>query len=234
MNPDYAAFSRDLRNGLKLDANPIAISFTKEPPPSIPRVAEQAPAGCSYWKMAANGEVFYTAPEDHFGCPVGAFTHNVELPAEKARELESTVGLMVQLKYLRMEEVPNIPHRSESFHYAVYSPLDKSPLAPDVVLLHGTPKQMMLIAEAAQAIGAGGPLASMGRPACCAIPHAMNASTATASFGCIGNRVYTGLDDNQFYFSIPGTQIGELTAKLTELINANEELRKFHSARCNC
>jgi uncharacterized protein (DUF169 family) len=234
MNLDYPSLARGLRTSLNLDSTPVAITFSLEPPASVSRVAAAAPAGCSYWKMAENGEVFYTAPEDHFGCPVGAFTHNVDLPAEKAQELQSTVGLMVQLKYLRMEEVPGIPHRTEKFHYAVYSPLEKAPVAPDVILVHGTPKQMMMVAEAAQAIGAGGPLAAMGRPACCAIPHAMNSASSSASFGCIGNRVYTGLEDTHFYFSIPGAQIAELCAKLDDLTNANEELRKFHSARCNC
>lgn len=234
MNPNYASLAFELRDALKLDHSPVAISFSQEPPASVPRVNAAAPAGCSYWKMAEEGDVFFTAPEDHFGCPVGAFTHNVDLPAEKAQELQSTVGLMVQLKYLRMEDVPGIPRRTERFHYAVYSPLEKTPVAPDVVLLHGTPRQMMIVAEAAQAIGSGGPLASMGRPACCAIPHAMTTASASASFGCIGNRVYTGLEDTHFYFAIPGAQIAELTARLADLTSANEELRKYHAARCDC
>jgi hypothetical protein len=28
------------------------------------------PAGCGYWRRAAEGEVFYTVADDHKGCPV--------------------------------------------------------------------------------------------------------------------------------------------------------------------
>jgi hypothetical protein len=54
---------------------------------------------------------------------VGAFTHGVAVSAEQAQELQSLVGTMIELKYLRSEEVPQIPHRSEAMQFAAYAPL---------------------------------------------------------------------------------------------------------------
>jgi uncharacterized protein (DUF169 family) len=52
-----------------------------------------------------------------------------------------------------------------------------------------------------------------------------------ASFGCIGNRVYTGADDTEAYFAIPGLQLGAVEEKLAVIVRANQEMEKFHRER---
>ena len=61
------------------------------------------PASCSYWKLASEGAVFHTTADDHVTCTIGAYTHGVSLSPEKAAELESTIGRMIELNYLRPE-----------------------------------------------------------------------------------------------------------------------------------
>jgi len=41
---------------------------------------------------------------------------------------------MVGLSYLKAEEVPRIPTRKTPLRIAVYAPLDRAPVPPDVVL----------------------------------------------------------------------------------------------------
>ena len=70
---------------------------------------------------AMNGYVadaFYTTPQDHENCAVGAFTHGVTLSPAKAKELEGLIGTMVHLQYLRSEEVAGIPHRGSPMETA--------------------------------------------------------------------------------------------------------------------
>lgn len=136
---------------LRLSSRPVAITFTDQAPSGLRRVTASEPAGCGYWRRAAEGEVFYTVADDHKGCPVGAHTHNVALSPAENRELTSLLETMAGLKYLRMEEVPNIPRRKTPFQVAVYAPLDAAPMPPDVVLTRVNARQMMLLAEAAQA-----------------------------------------------------------------------------------
>jgi uncharacterized protein (DUF169 family) len=216
---------------LGLISAPVAVAFLATPPAGLSRVSGPAPAGCGYWKQASEGQAFYTTAEDHQNCPVGAHTHNVPMSPEKAQELQALVGTMVELKYLKMEEVPAIPTRSTPMQIAAYAPLASATFAPDVVVFRGNARQIMLLSEAARAAGAFEAGTVMGRPACAAIPQAINSSGGVASVGCIGNRVYTGLGDEEMYIAVPGKSIGALLEQLAVTTNANIELEKFHRAR---
>ena len=130
-----------------------------------------------------------------------------------------------------MDEVPGIPKRDEAFQNAVYSPLEDVADIPDVVLVSGTPKQMMLLTEAATAAGIGTDNSVMGRPTCAVIPAVLDSGQTASSLGCIGNRVYTGLSDDDFYFAFPGKHIATIIEKLETIINANSELEKYHQQR---
>jgi uncharacterized protein (DUF169 family) len=221
-----------LRDLLGLKSVPVAIAFRTAAPTNVARISTPGPAGCSYWKLALEGKTFYTEASDHLHCTIGAYTHGVDLSAEKENELKSMVGNMVNLGYLRMEEIPSIPHLSSAFGVAIYSPLADAPCDPDVVLVRGNAKQIMLLAEAARAAHVSYEGATLGRPACAMIPATMQSSRGTTSLACIGNRVYTGLADDELYFAIPGTKIRELVDQLETITNANRELEGYHRARC--
>jgi uncharacterized protein (DUF169 family) len=221
----------DLQQLLNLRTAPVAISFRATAPAGVAHVAKPEPAGCGYWRRAAAGEVFYTDADDHKGCPVGAHTHGVKLSASESKELEGLVKTMVDLEYLSMDEIPSIPTRKEPFSFAVYAPVDRAPLPPDVVLVRGDARQLMLLAEAAQAAGVSAETPMMGRPTCALLPEAINSQHAGASLGCIGNRVYTGLADTEAYFAIPGAAVSSVEERLRTIIRANAELEKFHRAR---
>ena len=216
---------------LALAAPPVAIAFVDAPPPGIPHVSPVEPASCGYWRRAAAGEVFFTVAADHKGCPVGAHTHNVPLsPAEQQGEV-GLVQTMVNLSYIKMEEVALIPTRKTALKVAVYAPLGAAPMPPEVVRVRGNAHQLMLLAEAALAAGVAGSGATMGRPTCAVVPQAINSDRTAASFGCIGNRVYTGADDTDAYFAVPGSQLGAIVEKLELIVRANQELEKLHRGR---
>ena len=220
-----------LQELLQLQSSPVAITFRPTAPAGVAHVAAREPAGCGYWRRAAGGEVFYTDADDHKQCPVGAHTHGVTLSPAEAKELEGLVGTMVGLEYLSMDEVPKIPTRTEPFGVAVYAPLDRAPLPPDVVLVRGNARQLMLLNEAAMAAGVASPTATMGRPTCALLPAAINGQHAGASLGCIGNRVYTVLQDTDAYFAIPGPAVAAVEERLRTIVRANQELEKFHRSR---
>ena len=214
---------------LNLTSPPVAVAFVSAAPAGVPHVAAVEPAG--YWRRAAAGEVFYTVADDHKRCPIGAHTHNVTLSPEEKQELMGLVQTMVGLSYLKMEEVPQIPTRKTPLEVAVYAPLDRAPVAPDVVLVRGNARQLMLLAEASQSAGVSGAGPTMGRPTCAVLPEAINTARTSASFGCIGNRVYTGAGDDEAYFAIPGAQLAVVEEQLAVIVHANQELEKFHRGR---
>jgi len=176
--------------------------------------------------------VFFTEPADHFGCPVGAYTHGIDLPPEKVPELERTIGMMVQLEYIRTSEIPAIPRLKAAPGAIVYSRLANAPFDPDVVLVRGNAKQIMLLAEAATAAGVGGS-DTMGRPTCAALPAALGTGRGISSLGCIGNRVYMELADDEMYYVLPASKVGDLAVRLGVIVRANAALEAWHRDRAS-
>jgi uncharacterized protein (DUF169 family) len=220
-----------LQELLGLQRSPVAVAFQSSAPDGMPRIDQSAVSGCTYWKLAAEGRTFYTEAADHYGCPVGSHTHGIDLPEQTAKELERLVGTMVELQYIAMEEVPGIPQLEGSFGVAIYSPLADATFKPDAVLVSGNAKQMMLLAEAAHAAGVSCETSMVGRPTCAAIPAVMQSGRTATNLGCIGNRVYTELDDDDLYFILSGSQIDAVTDKLATIVHANNELEVFHRGR---
>jgi uncharacterized protein (DUF169 family) len=218
-------------SNLGLANAPVAMAFVTTPPAGLPHVGRPEAAGCGYWREASEGRAFFTSAHDHTNCPVGAFTHGVPLSQEKAAELQSLVGTMIELKYLKSEEVPQIPHRSDQMQFAAYAPLDTATFEPDIVIFRGNARQIMLVSEAARAAGAFDSAAVMGRPACAMIPQAIAAKSGVASVGCIGNRVYTGLGDDELYITVPGTAVERVLEQLQTVLSANHTLEQFHRQR---
>ena len=216
---------------LGLERHPVAVAFLDAPPEDLPRVEHVAAAGCGYWKRAADGQAFYTEATDHYGCPIGSHTHGIDLPEEQGAELEGVIGTMVELEYLEMQEVAGIPRREESFGVVSYAPLAETTFEPDVVLVRGSARQMMVLAEAAHAAGVACQTSMVGRPTCAAIPEVVQSGLSATNLGCIGNRVYTELGDDELYFAFAGRQLEKIVERLSAIVNANKQLEKYHRDR---
>jgi uncharacterized protein (DUF169 family) len=227
--PDYARLERQLVSALHIERRPIAIAFRDAPPPGVAKFTGTEPSGCSFWRIAADGAVFYTEPSDHYNCPVGSYTHGLPLPPEREQELGDMLTLMSDIGYIRMEEVPGIPRVPAPPAAIVYAPLGDTPVDPDVILLAGVPATMMLLHEAAIRAGtAVQPL--LGRPTCMAIPATLSGGMAT-SLGCVGNRVYTGVADDAFYSVMSAKDAVAIVAQLETVKSANATLMDYHRAR---
>lgn len=182
--------------------------------------------------MAQEGQTFYTVPGDHYNCAVGAHTHHISLPAERAGELETTVGFMVENKYLALSEVPGIPTLTKTPSYIAYGPVDTARFTPDVVVLAAHPGQIMVIYEAAIQAGiSNGVMSLLGRPGCGVLPLVMNGGTSALSLGCKGNRTFTGLPEEEMYLAIPGNQWAALVAHLESVQTANATMQDYYNAR---
>jgi uncharacterized protein (DUF169 family) len=227
---NYHAIEEKLRTALHLDRRPIAISFRETPPSGISKFSEVAPSGCSFWPLAAEGRTFYTVSSDHYNCPVGAYTHNIPLPAERAQELNDTLGLMARSNYIRMEEVPRIPQLSRTPEVVVYAPLADTPVDPDVVLFWGAPGRLMLLEEAAIRAQVSSHLNTLARPTCMALPAALSMGVV-ASTGCVGNRVYAGVDDKELFIAVPWRDLLRIADEVETISAANAELLAYHQTR---
>ncbi len=228
--PNYFAIEKRFQEVLGLKHRPVTVTFLDAPPASVAKIEGTQPSGCSFWRLAMGGRSFYTLPNDHLNCPIGAYTHNVAAPPERANELTDILGVMAGLGYVKMEEVPGIPVLKDAPKVIAYGPLGDAATTPDVVLIAAAPSKLMLLEEAAIRAGIGSKLPLLARPTCMAIPAAIGGAMVTSA-GCIGNRVYTDLGDDELYSALPGSALEAVAEALETIVSANEALADYHKDR---
>jgi uncharacterized protein (DUF169 family) len=231
---NWLELERRFQEKLPMSRRPVTVAFLDAAPVSVPPFSGTMPSGCSFWRLAAMGRSFYTVPSDHFNCAVGSYTHNIPLSPEREKETEQTLGLMFQVGYIKPEEVPGIPRLKKTPAAIVYSPLGATPVdlnaTPSAVLFACKPSEAMLLNEAAIRAGAGGATPALGRPTCMGLPLALERGTQM-SLGCIGNRTYTGLGEDELYIIVAGKDLERVAASLDEIVGANHALQQYAEGR---
>jgi len=227
---NYRALEQQLSSELGLTRRPVAIALADAAPAGVSQFTGSVPSGCSFWRLASEGRVFFTVPGDHYNCPIGSYTHNIPLPRDRANDLGDTLGLMGDLGYLRMQEVAGIPVLPKTPAVIIYAPLGDTPADPDVVIFVTSPASLMLLHESAIAAGVAANFNTLGRPTCMAVPAAL-AGRMVVSAGCIGNRVYTDLGEGELYAALPARDVPTLADKAHAIAAANAKLQEYHQAR---
>jgi uncharacterized protein (DUF169 family) len=90
----------------------------------------------------------------------------------------------------------------------------------------------MLLNEAVGRAGVAAGLPALGRPTCMALPATM-AHGSIMSLGCIGNRVYTGLGEDEMYLVVRGKDLGKIADALGVITGANSALQQYATGRRN-
>src|SRR5271163_4928626 len=227
---DWKGIEERIAGVVNFGRRPVAVAFLDAAPAGVARFEGTEPSSCSFWRLAAAGRVFYTLPENHFNCAVGAYTHNIALSPEREKETEQTLKFMFDLGYVKPEEVPQIPRLPKAPVAIVYAPLGETPTPPSVVLFACKPSRAMLLSEAANRAGVASGAPALGRPTCMALPASLQMG-AILSLGCIGNRVYTGLGEDEMYFVLRGQDLAAVADALTTITSANTALQQYAQGR---
>jgi uncharacterized protein (DUF169 family) len=227
---NWSELENRIAAGAKLAHRPVAVAFLDAVPAGVEKFAGTQPSSCSFWRLATAGQVFYTVPEDHFNCAVGAYTHNIALSPERETETAQTLQMLFDLGYVKPEEVPQIPRLATAPKAILYAPLGEIPVTPDVVLLKCRPASAMLLNEAVNRAGVSSGAPALGRPTCMALPAALQLGSVM-SLGCVGNRVYTGLGEEEMYIVIRGQDLTAVAVALNTITSANVELKNYATRR---
>jgi uncharacterized protein (DUF169 family) len=230
MGVDWQEIERQMAIVTKSRRRPVSVTFLDAEPADVARFEGSEPSSCSFWRLAADGRIFYTVPENHFNCAVGAYTQNIALSADREKETEQTLKMMFELGYVRPEELPQMPRLAKGPKAILYAPLGDAPMKPDVVLFACKPAGAMLLQEAASRAGVATGMPALGRPTCMALPAALQHGTIT-SLGCIGNRVYTGLSEDEMYVVLRGKDLGAVAEALKTIDKANAALQDYAKGR---
>jgi len=227
---NWQPLEQKISAAVKLPRRPVALAFLDSAPANVQKFDGTEPSGCSFWRLAAAGRVFYTVPQNHFNCAVGAYTHNISLSPDRAQETEQTLKMLFDLGYVKPEEVPQIPRLAKAPAAIVYAPLGESPVPPDVVLFACKPSAAMLLNEAINRAGVASGSPALGRPTCMALPAALEHG-AILSLGCMGNRVYTGLAEDEMYIVLRGKDLPAVAEALSVIASANAALLDYATSR---
>jgi uncharacterized protein (DUF169 family) len=228
--PNYKSLEARFQQILDLKRRPVAVAFRAEVPQGTERFSGSEPAGCSFWRLAAEGQSFATLPSDHYNCPIGSYTHNIPMPEDRTGELPAVLETMISLGYLKMEEVPGIPVLPETHKNIVFAPLGDTPVDPDVVLFVAAASKLMLLEEAAIRAGVFSKLPLLARPTCMAVPAALAHGMVTSA-GCVGNRIYTRIGEDEMYAAIRGSDLEPIALELETVASANSALAQYHRDR---
>jgi uncharacterized protein (DUF169 family) len=226
----WQEFEREITSLIKLTRRPVAVSFLDAEPSTTNKFEGTEPSSCSFWRLAAAGRTFYTLPQNHFNCAVGAYTHNIPLSPDREKETEQTLKMMFDLGYVKPEEVAQIPRLAKTPKAILYSPLGDAAATPDVVLFACKPAGAMLLNEATARAGLASGTPALGRPTCMALPASLQRGTLT-SLGCIGNRVYTGLGEDELYVVVRGADLPKIVDALVTISSANSALQEYARGR---
>jgi uncharacterized protein (DUF169 family) len=229
---EFRQQARQLQDSLQLVQAPVAVCFSDEVPKGIaPYSGDDIAAGCEFWERASNS-VFATSAADHALCSIGVYTHNLaDAPATQQHELETTLGTMVKVDYVREQEIRAIPVVEKQSRYVIYGPLAEILMKPDAVVLFTHAQQSLIVSEATERVDANTPPA-MGRPACAVIPQVINQGRAAMSLGCCGARAYLDvLSDSVALWALPGSKLEAYADQVETLAKANKLLTGFHQQR---
>lgn len=218
-----------LMRALRLSRRPVAITLLPSAPDGVAPVHGSVPAGCSFWRMAAEGRTFWTSPSDHRHCALGAFTHGLARLAGRDVDEEIPSSLLLCAGHLppRSAAIPRAPSEPGG---VLYAPLGMSPVSPDVVVVSGRYGDIALLREAALRVGVpvhegdldGTPCIALAR---CLIAREVCIMTSTA------NRIYAGLDRDEVSAIFPGRDVDGLADAATSSRSAHERLAAHHRTR---
>ncbi|HSD96512.1 MAG TPA: DUF169 domain-containing protein [Sulfuricaulis sp.] len=230
MKQDYKTLAGALTDLLALQTLPLAITFTQEDPPGMPRYEGTLPpptpdgrtgkvsAGCVFW-MKAVDRTFHTCAEDHGNCSVGSLTHGfitLDVAAKRA-----DVKALVDACWVTPEVFPKIPVVKQRPKCVVYGPLADTKMDPDVVFLRLNSKQAMILHDALP------DLRFEGKPQCHIIPIAKEQGQVALSVGCMLSRVRTGMANTEMTCAIPGRKLTEVVEKLKATCGADKAVATY-------
>lgn len=213
---EWQQWCAELMDVLELSKTPVAVTYT-----------DQAPAGaeqpncrvCSAWHRAASGEIILMDAESS-ACPGGAmalgFRQQSTDQAERLRDflingekLFSCPAAVFRL----MKTGPTLPVGMA--RYALFAPLDRMPLRPDVTVIFCNALQASRLVnlswyEAGEAMHCD-PTGSSCRSA---ITTPLVTNRFNVSFGDVTERRTEAVPDSELYVSLPWQHLRSVVASL--------------------
>lgn len=218
----YEDLSIKIKDKLGLEKSPVAVKLVlkeEDIPEGIPKIGENI-RHCEMVQKAAQGDIFYATAEEQM-CKGGAGALGLMEPPEKVKtgEMYYSLGRFSSLGSAKrtMDAIPKI----DSIMKAIaYSPLEKTPFDPDVVLIICNPKQAMELAQAmVYTLGGRFEADFAGIQSICgdAVAGPYTTKRPNITLGCSGSRKFADIKPDEVIVGMNGENIGCVVNALESL-----------------
>jgi uncharacterized protein (DUF169 family) len=219
----YAELSTKIKRTLGLESSPIAISFSNEAPEGVEQLKGRMRLCQMLDKVRLGGESFYTDSENH-ECDGGASSCGLRELSERLKTGEFLVedlGLFGSTRAARRFLSSNPRIECGTVTVVSFSPLEKAPFEPDVVVLICNAMQGMKIAEAFAYKSGKRIMGLTGPPICSAVVAAPFLSRKVVyNLGDLGARRFMNVKDENIFIGIPAALLPEIAENLGKLRSA--------------
>ena len=222
LHEQYEEWQRIIMDKLGLRWQPVAVSLIErdELLPDVPMPAENL-RFCQAMMAARRGASILMPPGKH-SCPDGTSIFGMTGVPEKLATGEIYVLfhklVNAEAAANMVAERPTLPEKSRRATYV--APLAKTVREPEVVVITGTPEQMMwLCMSMSYYSGHRFDFHASGYNSMCveAVLYPMMDGQPNITFGCYGCRAASDIDENMMFMGIPPELLPTVVQGLTEL-----------------
>lgn len=218
---NYAEAAETLKSILGLKGSPVAIRFatSKDDIPAGMEELDKTIRHCTMVNLArSEGKIFY-APSGKHECNGGAWSLGLReiTPTLKNGEFYFKLGKFDSAASCK-RTIEKVTHLGPGETYAtLYSPLEKTPFTPQVILIVTTPRNMLKLAQSTLFRLGGRIYAEFsGIQSVCSDATAQTYLTGRPNFslGCDGSRKFSGITDDEMVMGIPAEMLPEIITSL--------------------
>jgi uncharacterized protein (DUF169 family) len=215
---EFNSLGKRLESALGLTKPIVAVSFNPDTT-KLRRSTDVVESSCVFWAKALDG-AFYTTPDQHLHCSVGAVTHGYRagkdsLPGAGLADID----LLTSVGWIGKNDILGLPHLPlEAQRNIGYAPLHNSPFVPDIVLLFTDSQQAALIKEAA-------PDSKVTvKPTCQGIPLA-NEGDVVIGLGCTASRARSGYDESEIVVTLNAKKLASFVDRLEKIAKIDGQVK---------
>jgi uncharacterized protein (DUF169 family) len=215
---EFNGLGKRLESSLGLSKPIVAVTFRPDTT-KLRRSTDVVESSCVFWTKALDS-AFYTTPDQHLHCSVGAVTHGYR-PAKDSLPGAglADIDLLTSVGWIGKNDILGLPALPlEAQRNIGYAPLDEAPFVPDVVLLFADSQQAALIREAA-------PDSKITvKPTCQGLPLASEGDVVIG-LGCTASRTRSGYAESEIVVTLNAKKLRTFVERLERIAAIDHKVK---------
>ncbi len=215
---EFNDLGKRLESSLGLSKPVVAVTFHPDTT-KLRRSTDVVESSCVFWTKALDG-AFYTTPDQHLHCSVGAVTHGYRAAKDSLPGAGlGDIDLLTSVGWIGKNDILGLPSLPlEAQRNIGYAPLEESPFVPDVVLFFTDSQQAALVRETA-------PDSKITvKPTCQGLPLASEGDVVIG-LGCTASRTRSGYPDSEIVITLNAKKLRGFVERLEKIAAIDHKVK---------